>query len=553
MPRSVPTHVLRSATLALTLVLSCRGAPEPDTGGPQPSSAEADAWLGTDRDAMLRAHVERIRAIEVLSDARLARLGTTWEGELAEVERRYRDARTADDVYYALVALMNSFHDGHAFVRIDELRPTGPEVTLPLSVRVEYEGAAARYVARTGGEVPDGAEIVRVDGRPVSELEREHRTWFSGSSPDGLRERFARWLSVRSPRIAPTPVAGTRTAIDARLPDGTNTSYTLTWQARSDDTVVCPPYADPCAPDTEGDYATSPSFVGLGYCVYDTDTPSTRIVRYRTFYYPDSTDAAERACLAKALPRLSYKLTLSAAAASGPHGLLQRDQFELLDHLARADVRRVLFDVRENTGGDFDPTFFGAFTPGAYAQPLKQFVYTPWFREDPSRIRDANVFVGLLDGRPVEGAAAAIEDFLRKNPSSQASPRLPFYCQTPACAETEARLESASSVVFQAALLTGPTCFSACDDFVSIFRDNGVARTMGQPTGAGDAPYSYDVDLPLAGDHVARAHLTVGVSFRPGTAGTPLEAHPVDVDVPLPPSAANRGRYLAEALARAPF
>ena len=286
--------------------------------------------------------------------------------------------------------------------------------------------------------------------------------------------------------------------------------------------------------------------------VYGTPQEDTRIVRYRTFYSPDTSNPTERACLATKLSSLSYKLTLAEADRSGPHGLLQRDQGALLDHLARRAVRRVLFDVRENTGGDFDPGFFGAFTSGSYAQPLKRFVYKPWFRADPSRIRQANVFVGLLDGSPVKSGAAAIEDFLRKNPSSEASPPIPSYCQTQACAQAEARLESQSNVVFGAALLVGPKCFSACDDFVSIFRDNGLARTIGQPSGAGDSPYSY-VELLLAGARVARAHLTVGVSFHPGTSDVPLEGHPAVIDVPLPPTAENRGRYVAEALARAPF
>jgi hypothetical protein len=88
---------------------------------------------------------------------------------------------------------------------------------------------------------------------------------------------------------------------------------------------------------------------------------------------------------------------------------------------------------------------------------------------------------------------------------------------------------------------------------VSIFRDNGIAATIGQPSAAGDAPYSYDTELPLEGGRVAQVHLTVGVSFRPGSPDVPLQGHPAVIDVPLPPTAENRGRYVAEALLRARF
>jgi hypothetical protein len=334
---------------------------------------------------------------------------------------------------------------------------------------------------------------------------------------------------------------------------GTEQAVTLTWQAVPADDLPCPPYADACAPDADGDYDATPTFEGLGACVYATDDPTTRVVRYHTLWTPETYDPVERACLARKLPRLSYRLTLDEADASGPRGLLRRDQGELLDHLARAGVQRVLFDVRENTGGDFDPVFFGAFTAADYAQPKKSFVYGPWFRASPERIADAHVYVALLDGRPVDDGPARIEQHLRDHPASARSPPLPFYCQTPACAEDEAVLASRSNIVFRAAVLTGPRCFSACDDFVAILRDNGIAPTLGQPTAAGDAPYAFDTTLPLADGSTAVLRLTVGVSFHPGSLDVPLEGHPGPVDVPLPPSSTNRGGVVAEALARVPW
>lgn len=513
---------------------------------------EADRWLGVDRRATFRAHVDHIASIASASTAGLARLGTRWEDEQIEVERLYVDAQTRDDAYHALVALKNSLHDGHAFIDAVDLRPASPVVALPFAVRVETEGDAIRYVVQSGGPLPIGSLIVAVDGVPASAWERMHRPWFAGgSSPDALREDIARWLARREPAREPAPAPGTATTLRVRDGDEER-DFTLTWQPVVTDELPCPPYADVCSPDPNGDYVQQPTFEGIGACVYATDDPATRVVRYHSLLTPETLDPLERACFERKLPHLSYRLTIDDADASGPRGLLLRDQGELLDHLARTGAQRVLFDVRENSGGDFDPVFFGAFTVANYEQPKKSFVYASFFREAPERIADANVYVALRSGEPIEDGAARIEQFLRANPSSERSPPLPFYCQTRACEADEAVLASQSNIVFRAAVLTGPRCFSACDDFVSIFHDNGIAPTIGQPTGAGDAPYSFDTTLPLADGSTAALHLTVGVSFHPGTE-TPLEGHPTSVDVPLSPSADNRGGLVPAALARVPW
>jgi hypothetical protein len=545
-----------AVSVAVSVAVVAGGCPEAadsDDDDDDDVAGEADRWLGVDRGATFAAHVEHIAAIAAVSDDGLARLGTTWQAELDDVERRYRAARTRDDAYYALVALKNSLHDGHAYVVVDALAPTAPVVALPLSVRVEYEGDDARYVVRDGGPVPAGAVVVAIDDLPFDQWERAHRPWFAGgSSPDGLREDIARWLTRRDPTREPAPAPDTTARLRVRDDAGAEREFTLAWQAVVDDELPCPPYADVCAPDADGDYADEPTFQGLGACVYATDDPTTRVVRYHSLWTPETLDPFERACLERKLPSLSYRLTLDEADASGPRGLLVRDQGELLDHLARNGVQRVLFDVRQNVGGDFDPVFFGAFTADDYAQPKKSFVYGPYFRAAPERIADANVYVALLSGEPIDDGADRIEQHLRENPDSERSPPLPFYCQTPACDDDEAVLSSRSNIVFRAAVLTGPRCFSACDDFVAILHDNGIAPTIGQPTGAGDAPYSFDTSLPLADGTTAGLHLTVGVSFHPGT-DVPLEGHPTAVDVPLLPSANNRGGFVAAALANVPW
>jgi hypothetical protein len=543
-------HLHRSIPVVLVMLVAAGLGGCADPAHEQ--TREADRWLGVDRRATFAAHVELISSMTIPSAAGLARLGTRWEDELVEVERRYIDAATRDDAYLALVALKNSLHDGHAFIDVEALRPTMPIVAIPLKVRVESEADEVRYVVLPGGPIPAGGVVVAIDDLPASSWEQAHRTWFAGgSSPEGLREDVGRWLGRRDPTREPAPQPGTTTTVRVRHDDGEQ-AYTLVWAAVEEDALPCPPFADVCAPDEGGDYTQAPLFQGLGACVYATDDPTTRVVRYHSLLTPETFDPIDRDCLERKLPHLSYRLTLEEADATGPRGLLLRDQGELLDHLARTGVQGVLFDVRENLGGDFDPVFFGAFTDGTYEQPKKSFVSTSHFRDDPSRIADANVFVALLSGEPLSDGAARIEQSLRENPQLERSPPLPFYCQTRACQADEAVFTSQSNIVFRAAVLTGPRCFSACDDFVAIFHDNGIAPTIGQPTAAGDAPYTFDTTLPLADGSAGALRLTVGVSFHPGTT-IPLEGHPTVVDVPLSPTAGNRGGFVAAALARVPW
>jgi hypothetical protein len=47
----------------------------------------ADAWLGADRSATFRAHVERIRRVQVISDASLARLAASNRGRYEALAR----------------------------------------------------------------------------------------------------------------------------------------------------------------------------------------------------------------------------------------------------------------------------------------------------------------------------------------------------------------------------------------------------------------------------------------------------------------------------------
>ena len=202
-------------------------------------------------------------------------------------------------------------------------------------------------------------------------------------------------------------------------------------------------------------------------------------------------------------------------------------------------------DVRENGGGVLSLSIVELFTIKAYDIMLKSLYFGEHIKKNPALLDDkerASIFPDSL--RP---------QFKRELIADQAggfSTKVPFFCQTEQCAASEAnRPARAAARSFEVALLTGPDCFSSCDLLVSILKDNAVARLIGMPSGAGDSPMflTHELTLP-SGDKLTFTRLTIGVSYRPRTNGTILEAHPPALDIPLFPTKANRTTYLTSAL-----
>ena len=186
-------------------LLIAAGCPAGDAGVMVDDATEADRWLGTDRASTFDAHIAAVESVAALSADGFSRLGTTWEQQRDAVEGLYRDAQTSDDVFYALSALRNSLHDGHARLAIDGLLPrqAATVVEVPLSLRVEYEGAEARYVVREGGDLPSGSAIISVGGVAIDDLERAHLMWFDGGNSPRPCETISRVGLVAAIRCRP--------------------------------------------------------------------------------------------------------------------------------------------------------------------------------------------------------------------------------------------------------------------------------------------------------------------------------------------------------------
>jgi hypothetical protein len=323
------------------LLISCSAAPTPltpdagfpDRGLPREAGSDgggggvADRFLGSDRDRFFDELVAAIEGLQVISEPELKRLGLSWPEALAGARARFRAARTAADVYYALLALQRSIHDVHSRFELGpgELAvPGGPAVALPVRLRAELPTGAseAEYVVNAvdpseAGSIAIGSRLDAVDGRPIAELERELRAWVQGSSPEALRESVAWWLTRRHPVELPAPAPGSTVTLRLIPPQGGQPyQRTLSWLEPKPSAAP----ADPCFAGLADFYrpeeeypARKPELVGINLCVYPGGDPQT----------PSSADrrAARRersTCPARRSPSPRRSCCWPARAASAP-------------------------------------------------------------------------------------------------------------------------------------------------------------------------------------------------------------------------------------------
>jgi hypothetical protein len=206
----------------------------------------------------------------------------------------------------------------------------------------------------------------------------------------------------------------------------------------------------------------------------------------------------------------------------------------------------VLVDVRENRGGAFDPALIGIFTAQPFRIMMKSFYYGARIKADPEVMtRDKRLELWT------ESEARILRQYLAANPSADWSRPIPFFCRTDACEESEAIFRFDGSPGYEAVVLAGPSTFSSGDMFVSLMKNNGIARLAGMPSGAGDAPYRWSLDYPLADGTMVTLRLTTAVSYHPGTDNVTIEGNPPPLDLPLYPTAANAEALLDSALTAA--
>ncbi|MBN1283193.1 MAG: hypothetical protein JXA24_05400 [Proteobacteria bacterium] len=515
-------------------------------GGCSRAGGDADRWFGRDRNGCFEEMVEGIAETQIVSQDGLRRLGTTWEIELERAGRRFSDARTRDDVYYALLSLKNSYHDLHSRLRIrDEFLPDRKPVELPLKLRVESGEGGYEYVVIESSDdaVSAGSVLVSVDGRPPAQLEEEFREWHESSSPEHLKFETAKWLVSRDPLVSPAPEVGESTAFEFRDPDtGTAMKTIFRWAERrsgggerAKGRGAAEVLWTPLIPD---DYrGRTPEFVGINYGVYPTARPDVKIVRYHSFRYRFDDAVA----LWNRLPELSYRPMPLDPQGPGTRELATADQRELLGYLKRRGARTVIFDVRENGGGNLNPWFIARLADRPFSIGTRYLHRRPVFEGRSDWTDDVDMGSDFM--------AEHARRFFRDNPGALVSPEYPFFCTTERCEAGEAvyRPEEGGRP-FDLVVLTGPYCASSCDQFVAIMKGNNIATTAGLPPRAAQNPYYYERDFSLRDGTRFSISMAVGISV--GADGRDQEGNPPDIDIHIPPSRENRGDYLGFAVSK---
>lgn len=496
----------------------------------KPEADAADRYLGQDREKSFSAYVEFITSVHSVSRDGMNRIGVPWEQALEKGRRRFREARSVDDVYYALLSVQRSLRDGHGRFEKNELPVSFDKaVVLDFEAEVRYaraSGGRHEYVVARSNEpaLPAGSTILGFAGRSVADFEAEMIEWYDRHTPEGFREFVARRFSACRPKAMPCPHPGDEVKVSFRDREGVERIGTLFWRAADagqDGGATADSSSqaakEPVEPEPplqfDFQYRGFPrECAGIFFEIYGTPAADTKILRYYSFNYENETD----------FPR--------EIAAIG-------------DHLGKSGARRVLVDVRENRGGAFEPALIGVFTARPFRIMMKSFYYGARIKADPEALsRDKRLELWTDD------EAKILQQDLAANPAATWSKRIPFFCRTADCTEEEADFQFDGSPGYETVVLAGPSTFSSGDMFVSIMKDNGIARLAGMPSGAGDSPYRWFLDYPLADGTKVTLRLTTAVSYRPNSDGVTIEGNPAPLDHPLYPTRANSGALLDSVL-----
>ena len=521
---------------ALVVVLSVAAisqpAPRSAHAGSAPAAADdvADRYLGRDREQGFAAYVDFITGVHAVSGAAMLRIGTPWESALANGRRRFHEARSVEDVYYALLSVQRTLRDGHGRFARNELPVSfGPTVELDLDVVVRYagpEGGSHEYVVSRSGEpsLPAGNTITGCDGLGIADFEARMLEWYDRHTPEGFHEFVAQCLSCRRPRSMPSPRAGETCHVTYLDRDGTERAASLMWRAMpadaADDSEANGSIVAPATPPGQREplrfdaqYQGFPlEKSGLYFDIHGTRSAGTKILRYVSFDYGSESDFP---------PEI--------AAIS--------------EHLRNTGAKRVLVDVRENGGGAFDPALVGVFTAAPFRIMLKSFHFGSRIKAHPEAMRfDAGLELWTDDESRI------LQEDLAAHPAATWSQPIPFFCRTGDCSEDEATWRFDGSPGYETVVLCGPQTFSSGDMFVTIMKDNGIAKLAGMPSGAGDAPYRWTLDYPLADGTKVTLRLTTAVSYRPHSGGIIIEGNPPAIDYPLYPTRANADSLLDSVL-----
>jgi hypothetical protein len=494
-------------------------------------ATDADGLLGSanTRGKLFDSYVQQIQKAGVVnSEAIEKRLGVTLKDELSTAKILFLTAKNKEDVYFSLLALKNAFHDAHSNLTVpDELEADDRILELPFVASVKEDGGApVFFVARTEmPDLPQGSQILSVDGVQVKELLSLNRRWLDSSSPEQLWLQTAEWMSKRQSWKIPSRKAGELTEVEFKTPKGETKKLQLPWRTGEDkrggDTDACVRSTLPYSHEYQ---KVVPILKGLNYCVYKFPN-NTLVIRYFSFYYNFSPiEIWER------MPFLSFKAPPLPRKKPFFQEIQDLDHSQLKELLNKVKPKLVIMDVRENMGGNISPYLVAIFAKEKFRLLKRKMIFTDKIKSDRDFFEQS---LTLTNGEMTTLLRTDLKT--KKNKESRL---FPFFCQTAWCTEKEVDYEPDRTVFkTETVLLTGPRCMSSCDQFAAILQDNHIAKIAGLSPRGGHSPFRSDLSLKLKDGSVFKIGVTTGLGFRSDgdKLGVSLDGHPALPDIKLWP------------------
>lgn len=495
---------------AVVVVAACSDTPESHTeraGTPETRAALFDTIL---------AQTERREAFSPLKEAAM---GYEPLEEMAALRDDVVSAETEEDLYYALVRLSNARRDHHLDVtpvsgglRIDE----GPTLQAPLRILADFrelsdpsffvsfvdeealgQAEATGWTGATPRPAP-GDLVVSVDGRSISEFVREFTPYIPYSSEHGKLWDLAAIMTRRDPVALPRWLYDRESGLELELESSSGGRYTTTLPYL-DARAVSMPFADT---ELYPGFSTTLLLQNFEVLLPDDDRPMV-LLRWLDFEEELVADVAELMTLAEERGLLDRTLVIDVTASSGGSGgayaiqrLVSQPFRTTFGNLRISDAAIRWVDDRIARGVDENaPELYGMDLSGAWL--------IDWLTSD---VQEA-----IARGDDYTGAVPFKSAHLPKDSDGILQPA-PVHFRGPIV------------------ILDGPNGGSHLDQFVSMFADNGLARTIGMPTGGYSNTWEASEVLAFPSDAESAGPLVefmwnIGHTLRP--TGEILEGNPV--------------------------
>jgi len=442
---------------------ACSSSPEPHTERAGTPESRAELF-----DTIL-AQTERREAFSPLKEAAMA---YDAMAEMAALRDDVVSAATEEELYYALARLSNARRDHHLAVtpvpgglRITE----GPTLQAPLRVLADFTelGDPSFFVAFVDSEALAQAEIagwegaatrpepgdlvVSVDGRSIPEFVGAFTPYIPYSSEHGRVWDLASIMTRRVPAALAPWLYDRESGLALELERASGERYRTTLPYL-DARAVAMPFADT---DPYLGFSTVLKRQNFDVLLPDDGQPIV-LLRWLDFEEELVADVAALMALAEDRELLGHTLVIDVTDSSGGSGgayaiqrLVSRPFRTTFGNLRISDAAVRWVEDRIERGVDEDaPELFGLDQSGAWL--------IDWLATD---VRDA-----IERGDEYTNAVPFKSAHLPKDSDGILQPA-PVHFRGPVV------------------ILGGPRGGSHLDQFVSMFADNGLASTVGMPTG----------------------------------------------------------------------